>query len=133
MPTWLGLHARLTGGFTSGNANGGGSLRHASTRHQLRDLPGRCYQSGGASDRKRRSERLSDGTDLRGLRTLGALGHVVLDLLVFLEGAVPGRLDRGEVDEDVRAAVIGCDETKALVRVEPLYGPLSHFAMCPSR
>jgi len=65
--------------------------------------------------------------DLRGLRTLGALGHAVLDLLVFFEAAVSIRLDCGEVDENVRATVIGGDETIALVRVEPLYGPLSHF------
>src|SRR5215472_9084090 len=77
--------------------------------------------------------RLSDGANLRGLRTLRPLGHAVLDLLVLFESAVPARIDRGEVDENVRAPVVRGDETKALVRVEPLYGPLSHFAVCPSR
>src|ERR1700733_6214700 len=69
----------------------------------------------------------SDGAHLRGLRTLWPLGHAVLDLLVFFEAAVPVRLDRGEVHEDVTATVVGGDEAVALVRVEPLYGPLSHF------
>src|SRR5258708_5270257 len=72
-------------------------------------------------------EPASDGPDLRGLRTLRTLRHAVLHLLVFLERAVTGRLDCGEVNEDVCASVIGGDETKALVRVEPLYGSLSHL------
>src|SRR5215472_17777091 len=79
------------------------------------------------------AEWFSDGANLCGLRTLRPLGHVVLDLLVLFESAIPARIDRGEVDENVRAPVVRGDETKALVRVEPLYGPLSHFAMCPSR
>src|SRR6185437_1470701 len=69
----------------------------------------------------------SEGAHLRGLRTLRPLGHAVLDLLVFFEAAVAIRLDRGEVNEDVTATVVGGDEAIALVRVEPLYGPLSHF------
>src|SRR6202000_989633 len=69
----------------------------------------------------------SDGADLCGLRPLRALGDVVLDLLVFLERTVTGRLDCREVNEDVCASVIGCDETEALVRVEPLYGARSHL------
>src|SRR5580698_5769709 len=69
----------------------------------------------------------SDGAHLRGLRPLRPLGHAVLDLLVFFKAAVAVRLDCGEVNEDVTATVVGGDEAIALVRVEPLYGPLSHF------
>src|ERR687889_506468 len=64
--------------------------------------------------------------DVLGLRTLGALGQVELDLLVLVERLVAAGLDRGEVDEDVLAAAVLRDEAEALVSVEPLDGALCH-------
>src|SRR5690606_10382038 len=72
------------------------------------------------------TKRQSDAANVLGLRTLGALGEVELDLLVVLEGLEALRLDRGEVDEDVLAAAVLRDEAEALVSVEPLDGSLSH-------
>jgi hypothetical protein len=92
---------------------------------QMRSAGGGAAGGGGGPPPPTRSS--SEGPHLRGLRTLRPLGHAVLDLLVFLEAAVPVRLDRGEVNEDVTATVVWGDEAIALVRVEPLYGPLSHF------
>src|SRR5690349_7872346 len=68
----------------------------------------------------------SDDADVLGLRTLGASGEVVLDLLVLIERLVAAGLDSGEVDEDVLAAAILRDEAEALVSVEPLDGSLCH-------
>src|ERR1700733_2510227 len=61
------------------------------------------------------------------LRALGAAHGGVLHPLVVIEAAVPVGLDRGVVNEDVRRAIVGGDETKALVRVEPLHCSLSHY------
>src|SRR5690242_19888099 len=69
----------------------------------------------------------SDGPDLVGLRALGAPAGGVLDPLVFLEAAVAVSLDGGVVDEDIGSAVVGGDETIALVGVEPLHCALSHY------
>src|SRR6266704_1820028 len=78
---------------------------------------------------------VSDRTNLLGSRTLGALGDGVLDPLVVLEAVVAVSLDGGVVDEDVGCAVVGGDETIALVRVEPLHCSLSHcaFSYCDER
>src|SRR5580704_14008230 len=65
--------------------------------------------------------------DLLRLRALGAPHRGVLHPLVVSEAAVPVGLDRGVVHEDVRRAIVGGDETKALVRVEPLHCSLSHY------
>src|SRR6266536_3716260 len=75
----------------------------------------------------------SDRVNLLGLRALGAPGDGVLDALVVLEAAVTVSLDGGVVDEDVRRAVVGGDETVALVRAEPLHCSLSHCALLPRR
>jgi hypothetical protein len=50
---------------------------------------------------------------------LAAIFHkVIFDNLIFVEGREPGTLDRGDMDEDVLAAVIADDEAKTLLRVE---------------
>src|SRR5947207_11499375 len=69
----------------------------------------------------------SDGPDLVGLRALGAPAGRVLDPLIFLEAAVAISLDGGVVDEDIGSAVVGGDESVALVGVEPLHFALSHY------
>src|SRR5437660_5540756 len=76
----------------------------------------------------RRCAGLSDRADVLGLRALSALGRGELDPLVVLEAAVTVSLDGGVVNEDVGGAVVGGDETIALVGVEPLHCALSHCA-----
>src|SRR5664279_133757 len=68
----------------------------------------------------------SDGADVLCLRALLALRGVELHSLVVVEALVTVAADRGEVDEDVVAAAIGCDEAEALFAVEPLHGALGH-------
>src|SRR5919107_269232 len=78
--------------------------------------------------------------DVLGLRTLGALRDIKLDLLVLVEGLVAAGLDGGEVDEHVVASAVLRDEAETLVGVEPLDGSLSHDvfpcslpgALCPA-
>src|SRR6476646_2383897 len=74
----------------------------------------------------------SDGPNTRGLRPLGALADLELDLLVLLQGAEAASLDFRVVDKHVRGAVLGSDEPKALLRVEPLHSSLWHFLLFPS-
>src|SRR5690554_4631107 len=69
----------------------------------------------------------SQRADVLRLRALGALGGLELDLLVLVEGAVPGRRDGRVVHEDVGAAVLGSDEAEALLSVEPLHGACCHY------
>src|SRR5687768_12684752 len=69
----------------------------------------------------------SEGTNVRRLQALLALLDVELDLLVLVQGLVAGRLNRAEVREHVLAAVVGGDEAKALVGVEPLDGSCCHY------
>jgi hypothetical protein len=68
----------------------------------------------------------SDGADVRGLRALLALRGLELHTLVVFEALVAIADDRGEVDEDVGCAAVGCDEAEALFAVEPLHGSLGH-------
>src|SRR5438477_3198554 len=68
----------------------------------------------------------SEWADVLRLRSLLPLGGVELDLLVLIQRPVTGARDRGEVDEHVRRPVIGGDETKALVGVEPLHCSCCH-------
>src|SRR4029077_9058794 len=78
----------------------------------------------------RRKGAISNRANLLGPGALVASGDGELDPLVVLEAAVAVSLDGGVVDEDVRRAVIGGDETIALVRVEPLHCALSHVLSC---
>src|SRR3954463_1285913 len=76
----------------------------------------------------------SGDADVLGLRTLGALRDVELDLLILVKRLVAAGLDGGEVDEHVLAAAVLRDEAETLVGVEPLDGSLSHdlflFVIC---
>jgi hypothetical protein len=58
------------------------------------------------------------GRDVGGLRALGALGDVELDSLVLGQATEAGRLDSGEVDEDVSAAAVDANRCR-LVRSRP--------------
>src|ERR1700759_2284221 len=48
--------------------------------------------------------------------------HLEAQLLAFAERAEARAFDGRDVDENVRAAVVGLDEAKALGGVEPLHG-----------
>ena len=61
-----------------------------------------------------------------GLGALRTLGDVELHPLVLVQAAVTAGLNRGEVNEHVRAVVVVADETEALVGVEPLHSSLCH-------
>src|SRR5690606_38643749 len=61
-----------------------------------------------------------------GLRALRALRDLVTDALAFLQAAEALGLDRREVHEDIRAAVLGCDEAEALGVVEPFHCAVLH-------
>jgi hypothetical protein len=58
---------------------------------------------------------------------LGPLRDLELDPLGLVEAAVTLGVDRGVVDEDVGAAAVLGDESKALLSVEPLHGALCHI------
>jgi hypothetical protein len=60
--------------------------------------------------------------DVGRLGALLALSAVKADALTFVEGLETGALDRGVVDEKVRATCIGGDESETLFGVEPLDG-----------
>src|SRR2546430_12248956 len=61
-----------------------------------------------------------------GLRALGALADLELDLLVLLKATEAVALDLRVVHEDVGAAIVGGDETEALLGVEPLHNTSCH-------
>jgi hypothetical protein len=61
------------------------------------------------------------------LRAFLALRDVVLDLLVILEVSVTLTRDRAEVHKHVCAAVLGSDESEALLRAEPFHGSSCHY------
>jgi hypothetical protein len=50
----------------------------------------------------------------------------VADLLAFIEAPKPGCLDRGDMDENVLAAILRHNEAKAFGGVEPLNSTDSH-------
>src|SRR5690606_29852457 len=71
----------------------------------------------------------SQRSDVRRLQALRAFSGLELDALVLFQRAVSARLDCGVVREDVRAAVVWCDEAEALLCVEPLDGAGSAHSM----
>src|SRR5919199_837099 len=62
----------------------------------------------------------SDRSYVRGLRPLGALAELVLDLRTLGQRAESVTLNRGEVHERVLPAVIRGDESEPLLVAEPL-------------
>src|SRR5581483_4030826 len=68
----------------------------------------------------------SERADVLRLRSLLSPCRVELDLLVLVQRPIAACHDRGEVNEHVRRPVIGGDETKALVGVEPLHRACCH-------
>src|SRR4051812_21357835 len=80
------------------------------------------------SDQAATAKRCADGVRFRsdhldpiGFRTFLPRLFSEANPLVLPQGAQPSALDRTDVDENVLAALIGGDEAKALVGVEPLH------------
>jgi len=55
--------------------------------------------------------------------------HLVANLLPLIQRAETGPLHRRDVNEHILAAVIGLDETEALLRIEPLDDTYSHIGL----
>jgi hypothetical protein len=55
-----------------------------------------------------------------------ALANLEADALILVQGPETRGLDRGVVNEEVRTALIGGDESETLFGVEPLDCALSH-------
>src|SRR5260370_7646918 len=68
----------------------------------------------------------------RGLALLAAL-ELEAELLAFPQIAHPRPFDGRDVNENVLGAVVGLDETVALLRVTPLYCTLSHSSLPSTR
>ena len=66
-----------------------------------------------------------DSLDVLRLPALGALGHVKLHGLAFLQAAEAASLNRGEMHEDI-LAILTADEAIAFGVVKPLYCSLFH-------
>ena len=64
----------------------------------------------------------------RGLALLAAL-KLVSELLAFPQIAHPRPLDGGDMDKNILGAVVGLNETIALLRVKPLYRTASHSSL----
>src|SRR6266481_924870 len=64
----------------------------------------------------------------RGLALLAAL-ELIVELLAFPQIAHPRPLDGGNMDKNILGAVVGLDETIALLGVKPLYRTRSHSSL----
>jgi len=60
--------------------------------------------------------------NVRCLLPLGAASDVEANPLTFLQGPEALALNRGEMDKEILAAVLGSNEAEALRIVEPFYG-----------
>jgi len=76
-----------------------------------------------------RDQNVSDFLELIGGRLAAALvlRDLVAHLLAFAEITQAGALDRADMNENVRAAIIGLDKAEALLTIEPFHGAGSHF------
>jgi hypothetical protein len=74
-------------------------------------------------------QRVSDFLELIGGGLAGALvlGDLVAHLLAFAQIAQAGALDRADMNENVRATIIGLDEAEAFLTIEPFHNSGSHF------
>jgi hypothetical protein len=62
-----------------------------------------------------------------GLAAAAILDDLVAHLLAFAQIAQAGALDGADMNENVRAAIIGLDEAEAFLTIEPFHGAGSHF------
>jgi hypothetical protein len=76
-----------------------------------------------------RDQNVSDFLELigGGLAAALVLRDLVAHLLAFTQITQAGALDRADMNENVRAAIIGLDKAEALLTIEPFHGAGSHF------
>src|SRR3954447_13794616 len=86
--------------------------------------PRRPRAASGASDGV--EHRRSDGAHVGGVRALGALLDLVLDLRALRERLKAAAGDRGVMHEHVLALIVGRDEPVALVVAEPFHDSRGH-------
>ena len=84
-----------------------------------------CYKENGRRTEARRPKfsgmkRILQRLNVSGLQALGAADDFKFDRLAVVQAAVPIRLDRGEMDENVLPG-LALDESKAFAGVEPLH------------
>src|SRR4051812_24944850 len=100
-------------------------------------MPSRCPREGGGIPARRApvpracwpGSPASGRADVVGLRAPLPLAGLEVDPLPLVQRPVTALVgDRGEVDEHVRAAVVGGDEAEALLGVEPRDGALGPVA-----
>ncbi|CAB1369821.1 conserved protein of unknown function [Denitratisoma oestradiolicum] len=72
-------------------------------------------------------------TDVRRLLALGTSGDVEANALTFGQGLETLALNRGEMGEEILAAVFGSDETETLGIVKPLHGACCHNLEYPEK
>ena len=93
---------------------------------------GRPYVHNKLLATKHRSDHVaSDFLELigRGLAGAAVLLDLVAHLLAFLQIAQAGALDGADMNENIRSAIIGLDEAKALLTVEPFHSSVSHVTL----
>jgi hypothetical protein len=108
MPAWLRIHRRT-------NALPEAHDERAARRPQRPSNIGRPKSSSAQILR-------------RGLARLSISDDIKRDLLSLVEAAHPGAFDRADVHEDILAAVIRLDESKAFLAVKKLHGSVCHIA-----
>ena len=69
---------------------------------------------------------VSLGGNICGLEALGAVFYGIRDRLAFYQGFETGALDRAEMDEYVRTAIVLSNKAKTFGFVKPLYSAVSH-------
>ena len=71
--------------------------------------------------------------DIRGLLALRALHDVEGNLLAFLQGLEAIHVDRGEVREEIFAAIVRSNEAKTFCVIEPFDGTECHVCYFPTK
>jgi hypothetical protein len=99
--------------------------RSGASARLVRENPSACrdIRRGDARPRDRCKHVASDFLELIGGGFAGAavLGDLVAHLLAFAQIAETGALDSADVNENVRTAIIGLDESEALLTIEPFH------------
>src|SRR6476620_715820 len=62
----------------------------------------------------------------RGLAAFAVLLNLIIDLLAVIQGGKPGAFDSRDVDENVRTATVGLNESKTFAAVEPFHCSSRH-------
>jgi len=70
---------------------------------------------------------ISAGAHVRCLRAFRAAPGLKFHFLTFLEGPKTIRLNVSVMHEEIFAAIVGLDKSKALFLVKPLHGTLCHL------